>query len=55
MMDNSVFLFAAFSITWSVIFIYVFKLFRGQRALNAQIVAIEKKLQLEIELDDGKP
>jgi CcmD family protein len=54
-MENSVFLFAAFSITWSVIFIYVFKLFKGQRDLNAQIAAIKKKLQLEIELDDGKP
>lgn len=51
-MDNSVYLFAGFSITWSVIFIYVFKLFRGQRALNAQIAAIKQILQKKIELDD---
>ena len=54
-MDNSVFLFAAFSITWSVIFIYVFKLFKGQKALDAQIAAIKKTLQKEIELDDLEP
>jgi CcmD family protein len=53
-MDNSVFLFAAFGITWSVIFIYVFKLFKGQRALDAQIASIKKTLQQEIESDDGK-
>lgn len=51
-MDNSVFLFAAFSITWSIIFIYVFKLFRGQMALNAQIAAIKKTLQNDIELNE---
>ncbi len=43
-MDNSVFLFAAFGITWSIIFIYVFKLFKGQQALDAQIAAIKKNI-----------
>ncbi len=51
-MDNSIYLFAAFSITWSVIFIYVFRLFRGQKVLNAQISIIKKTLQKKIELDD---
>jgi len=51
-MDNSFYLLAAFSITWSVIFIYVFRLFRGQKALNAQISTIQKTLQKKIELDD---
>jgi CcmD family protein len=53
-MDNSVYLFAAFGITWSVIFIYVFKLFREQRALNVQIAAIKKTLQKKIESDSGE-
>jgi CcmD family protein len=53
-MDNSLYLFAAFSITWSVIFIYVFKLLRDQKALDAKISAIKETLQGKIELDDGE-
>ena len=49
-MDNSIYLFAAFSITWSVIFIYIFRLFRSQKALNYQIIEIRKTLQKNIEL-----
>jgi CcmD family protein len=52
-MDNSIYLFAAFSITWSVIFIYVFRLFRSQKALDYQIDKIKKTLQKNIELDDS--
>jgi CcmD family protein len=52
-MDNSVYLFAAFSITWSLIFIYVFRLFRAQKALDARISAIKETLQDKIELDDS--
>ncbi len=52
-MDNSVYLFAAFSITWTVIFIYIFRLFRSQKALNDQIDKIKKTLQKNIELDDS--
>lgn len=52
-MDNSVYLFAAFSITWSVIFIYIFRLFRSQTALNDQIHKIKKALQKNIESDCG--
>ena len=53
-MDNSVYLFAGFSITWSVIFVYVFKLFREQRAFRNQIASIEHTLQKKIELDGGE-
>jgi CcmD family protein len=49
-MDNSIYLFAAFSITWSIIFIYIFRLFRSQKALNYQIDEIKKTLQRNIEL-----
>jgi CcmD family protein len=50
-MDNRIFLFAAFSITWSLIFIYIFRLFRSQTALNYQIDKIKKTLQKNIELE----
>jgi CcmD family protein len=52
-MDNSIYLFAAFSITWSVIFIYIFRLFRTQKVLNYQIYKIKKTLQKNIELKDS--
>jgi CcmD family protein len=52
-MDNSIYLFAAFSITWTVIFLYIFRLFLSQRDLNRQIFEIEKTLHKKIEADDG--
>ncbi len=52
-MDNSIYLFAAFSITWSVIFIYIFRLSRSQQALDDQLSKIKKALQGNIELDDS--
>ena len=52
-MDNSIYLFAAFSITWSIIFIYIFRLSRSQKALNYQLDTIKKALQRNIELDDS--
>jgi len=51
-MDNSIYLFAAFSITWTVIFLYIFRLFLSQRALNRQVYEIEKTLHKNIEPDD---
>jgi CcmD family protein len=50
-MDNSIFLFAAFSITWTVIFIYIFRLFRSQKVLASQIDKIKNTLQKNIESD----
>lgn len=52
-MDNSIYLFAAFSITWTVIFLYIFRLFLSQRDLNRQIIEIEKTLHKKIKADDG--
>jgi CcmD family protein len=52
-MDNSIYLFAAFSITWSIIFIYIFRLSRSQKALSYQIYKIKKVLQRNIEPDDS--
>lgn len=47
-MDNSIYLFAAFSITWTVIFMYVFRLFRSQKALDRQIDKIKKTLREKV-------
>jgi len=44
-MDNSIYLFAAFGITWSVIFIYIFRLSQSQQALDDQLYKIKKALQ----------
>jgi CcmD family protein len=52
-MDNSIYLFVAFSITWTVIFLYIFRLFLGQRDLNRQIYEIEKTLHKKSKPDDG--
>jgi CcmD family protein len=54
-MDNSIYLIAAFSITWSVIFIYIFRLSRNQKALNDQINKIKKTLQETIAGKDSGP
>lgn len=53
-MDNSLFLFAAFSITWSIIFLYIYRLFRSQKALNYQLSEIEKTLQNSIRQADRR-
>ena len=50
-MDNSVFLFAAFGITWTIVFGYVFKLFREQRALNARIDQIQTTIRRSVRID----
>ena len=54
-MDNSIYLFAAFSITWSINFIYIFKLSRSQKALSHQINKIKKTLQETIAGKDSGP
>ena len=53
-MDNSLFLFIAFSITWSIIFLYIYRLFRSQKALNYQLSEIEKALRNNITQADRR-
>ncbi|MEJ2168067.1 MAG: CcmD family protein [Desulfobacterales bacterium] len=53
-MDNSLFLFAAFGITWSIIFLYIYRLSRSQKALNHQLSEIEKTLQNSIRQADRR-
>lgn len=43
-MDNSIFLFAAFSLSWTIIFVYVFRLYQIQKAMVNQIDKIKNKL-----------
>jgi len=47
-MDNSIYLFAAFSATWAIIFLYVFRIYRSQKAVVRQIDKIKEKLQQAI-------
>jgi CcmD family protein len=54
-MDNSYYLFVAFSITWTVIFIYIFRLYRSQKALEVQIHKIKKTLRKNTEWGDRHP
>ena len=51
-MDNSIFLFAAFGITWSIIFLYVYRLYRSQKSLDYQISKIKTRLQKNVEFED---
>lgn len=49
-MDNGVYLFAAFGITWSILFIYVFRISLAQKALVAKLAAIQNILREKEEL-----
>jgi len=51
--NNSIYLFAAFSITWSIIFLYIYKLYRSQKNLNFQLSNIEKTLQKNVDPAGG--
>ncbi len=44
-MNNSIYLFAAFSITWGIIFVYVLSLQIRQRSLEIQIDKIKTTLE----------
>jgi len=51
---NSIYLFAAFSITWSIIFLYIYRLFRSQKAIKFQLTNIEKSLQKNMDPAGGQ-
>jgi CcmD family protein len=44
-MENSVYLFSAFSLTWLVIFMYVYSIFRRQHTLDIKIDKIKAILE----------
>jgi CcmD family protein len=44
-MENSLYLFAAFGLTWLIIFVYVYSIFRRQNALEVKIDKIKTILE----------
>lgn len=54
-MDNNIYLLAAYSIAWIIIFLYVFRLFRSQKALDSQMDKMEKMLLRNRDFNGGNP
>jgi CcmD family protein len=44
-MENSIYLFSAFGLTWLVIFVYVYSIFRRQNTLEIKIDKIKAILE----------
>ncbi len=47
-MSNTVYLFSAFSITWAILFIYIFRMVREQHVLKIKVDKIEEILEKDI-------
>ena len=47
-MSNTVYLFSAFSITWAILFMYIFRMLREQHELKAKVDRIEALLEKDI-------
>ncbi len=47
-MSNTVYLFSAFSITWAILFIYIFKMIRELQVLIIKVDKIEEILEKDI-------
>ncbi|MBW1999319.1 MAG: CcmD family protein [Deltaproteobacteria bacterium] len=41
-MDNVIYLFSAFAVSWTILFIYVFAIFKRQRKLEPLLERMEK-------------
>ena len=46
-MENLSYLFAAYSITWVVLFIYIFSLWRRQGRIEAELQALKARMEGE--------
>ena len=44
-MSNTVYLFSAFSITWAILFMYIFRMLREQHVLKGKVGRIEEILE----------
>lgn len=44
-MSNTVYLFSAFSITWAILFMYIFRMLREQHVLKVKVDRIEEILE----------
>ena len=47
-MSNTVYLFSAFSITWAILFIYIFRMVKEQHVLKIKVDKIEEILEKDI-------
>ncbi len=47
-MSNTVYLFSAFSITWAILYIYIFRMVREQHVLKIKVDKIEEILEKDI-------
>lgn len=56
MSDNLIYLFAAFAVTWIVLFLYSFFLGRRQREVEREVQTLREHLQLDQDRDqDQRP
>ena len=55
MSDNLIYLFAAFAVTWIVLFLYSFFLAMRQREVEREVQALRHRLQSEEKERDGEP
>lgn len=46
-MDNTIYLFSAFSLTWIIMFIYIFSILRRQKSLEIRIEKMKTILENE--------
>ena len=53
MSDNLIYLFAAFAITWIVLFLYAFFLARRQREVEREVQTLREQLQSGKDLGHG--
>ncbi|MFQ5771876.1 MAG: CcmD family protein [bacterium] len=48
-MENSLYLFSAFSLTWLIIFLYIYSIFRRQNTLEIKIDKIKAILKKNLD------
>ena len=54
MSDNLIYLFAAFAVTWIVLFLYSFFLGRRQREVEREVQTLREHLQVNQDRDQGQ-
>ena len=54
MSDNLIYLFAAFAVTWIVLFLYSFFLGRRQQEIEREVQTLRQHLQSDHDREDGQ-
>ena len=54
MSDNLIYLFAAFAVTWIVLFLYSFFIGRRQREVEREVQTLRERLQSNQDRDQGQ-